>query len=119
MKVLPQPMANMELSDEDRLDTAYPMACGPDKGPAYPYGLKICLTEKELEKLNLDHTSAQVGGMIHLHAMARITSVSQDDRADGLSVRIEAQIEDMSVESEDDEDEADEEAEPTIGRGYR
>ena len=98
------PMVSMELDDESKLDAVMPMPM-PDK-PDYPWGLRISLTEEELEKLDLDHKDAQVGGVFHLHGLARITSVSVNKNTDGKeSCRIEAQIEDLAIESEDEENE--------------
>lgn len=96
-------MQSMELDDEDKLDTIMPipMASKPD----YPYGLRICLTEKEFEKLKLDPSAAEVGGMVHLHAMARITSVSSSEGEMGHCCRVELQIENLAIESEDEENE--------------
>lgn len=96
---MPSPMVDMELDDEDKLDAAgpYPLPSKPD----YPYGLQICLTHKEFEKLGLDPSEAFVGGIFHMHALARITSVSANDGASGPSCRVEAQIVSMAVESED------------------
>ena len=96
----------MELDDDAKMDTVtpYPMPTKPD----FPYGLRISLTEKEFEKLGIDEKSAEVGGIFHLHAMARITSVSENKNEDGsVCCRVEAQIENMSIDSFDDnEDDA-------------
>lgn len=78
--------------------------------PIYPYGLCISLTEKELEKLNLE-SDAQVGDLIHLHAMAKVTSVSQNDTSKGLTCRVELQITALAAEDESEENEENEEAE--------
>ncbi len=94
-------MQSMELDDEDKLDAAGPFPL-PDK-PDYPYGLQICLTHREFEKLGLDPAEAFVGGICHLHALARITSVSANDGASGSSCRVEMQITDLAIESEDEE----------------
>lgn len=99
-----QVMTSMELTDEEKLDSVMPIPM-PDK-PDYPFGLRICLTHAELEKLNLDPAEAVYGGIVHLHALARITSVNMDEGENGPSCRIELQIEDMAVESEDTENEA-------------
>ncbi len=98
-------LKSMELDDEDKQDTVtpYPM---PDK-PDFPYGLRISLTDKEFEKLGIDEQSAEVGGTVHLHAMARITSVNhtQNDGGDKCC-RVELQIESLAIDSfEDEEDE--------------
>lgn len=96
-------MRSMELDDEDKIDAVMPIPL-PEK-PDYPYGLKICLTEKEFEKLGLDHTVAEVGGMVHGHFMAKITSVSSEQRESGDCCRCELQITDLAIESEDEENE--------------
>lgn len=96
-------MVSLELDDEDKLDAAMPIAM-PSK-PDYPYGLRISLTEKEFKKLKIDPADAIVGGIFHLHALARITSVSASDGESGQCCRVEAQIEDMEIESEDEENE--------------
>lgn len=97
------PMVSMEMDDESILDAAMPIPM-PER-QRFPYGLRICLTDKEMDKMELDIGDAVVGGMVHLHAMARITSVSQNDTPDGKCGRVELQIEDMCVESEDEENE--------------
>lgn len=94
-------MTSMELDDEDKMDALTPIAM-PEK-PDFPYGLRICLTEKELEKLGIDHTEAFVGGMVHGFFMARVTSVSCEQREGKDCCRLELQIEDLGLESEDEE----------------
>jgi hypothetical protein len=89
------PMVSMELDDEEKIDAVAPIPM-PSK-PDFPHGLRICLTERELEKLDIDHTEAFVGGVFHGFFMARITSVSVNG--------VEAQIEDLAIESEDEENE--------------
>lgn len=99
-------MQSMELDDEDKLDAIMPLPMS--SLPDYPYGLKICLTEKELKLLGLDIPEAEaIGGTVHGHFMARITSVSSEQRDGKQSCRIEMQIEDLAIESEDEENEND------------
>lgn len=75
----------------------------------YPYGLCISLTDNELEKLKLPVPDA--GDMIHIFAMAKVTSVSQNESADGKKCcRAELQITHLGLENEDEE-EADDESE--------
>ena len=108
MATKPRVMVSMEMDDEDKNDSLRPIPC---ETPDYPYGLRISLTEKEIAKLDLDHASLQVGGLIHLHGFARITSVgSSEHRSEsggGKSQHCELQIEDLSIESEDAENEDD------------
>ena len=40
-------MVSMELDDEDKMDLAVPSMPQPD----FPWGLKLCFTSAELEKL--------------------------------------------------------------------
>ena len=76
--------------------------------PAYPYGLCLALTEDEMEKLGLGEQLPEVGEMIHLAAMAKVTSVSENERemSDGSKkrcARVELQITHLATELEDDE----------------
>lgn len=93
-------MHSMELDDESKLDYVLPM---PMDKPDYPCGLRISLTQDELDKLELDHKDAVVGGMFHGHFMARVTGVFESEGSDGPCCRIEAQITDLDIESEDEE----------------
>ena len=83
-------------------------ALAPDVSvPVYPYGLCINLTEEELDKLDLDG-GCSVGDMIHLCAIAKVTSCSESETetADGSKkkrCRIELQITHLATENEDDE----------------
>lgn len=98
-------MKSMEMDDEDMMDMACPMPIDLKNRPKFPWGLKICLTQSEVDKLEIDPEDAFVGGIVHLHALARITSVSCEQTEGGPSCRIELQIEDMALplESEDEE----------------
>jgi hypothetical protein len=98
-------MASMELDDDEKLDFAAPIEM---KRPDYPCGLRICLTEKEFEKLDLDHSEAEVGGTVHGHFIGRVTSASQETRDGETCCRVEIQIEELEIESEDEENEENE-----------
>ena len=105
-------MVSMERTDEEkaaeRARNMFPMDVA--SMPDVPPGLCICLTETELEKLDLDE-DCDVGDTIHLNAFAKVTSVSKNDTANGSCVRIELSIYQMSVENEDEEGEEAEEGE--------
>lgn len=96
-------MQSMELDDEDKIDFCAPIPM-PDK-PDFPYGLRITLSEKEMAKLGLDPSDAVVGGICHGHFLARVTSVSAEENSSGPRCRVELQIEDLAIESEDQENE--------------
>lgn len=94
------PMQSMELDDDEILDTAMPIAM--DAPPKYPYGLRICLTQDEFDKLGLDPEEAEVGATVLIQAVARITDYSHHEDENGVTCRCELQIEDMGVVTEDD-----------------
>src|SRR6266567_4995889 len=79
------------------------------KVPVYPYGLCISLDEDTLAKLKLDGDLPDVGEMIHLAAMAKVTSVSEREREDTTGnktrcCRVELQITHLATEVEDQEE---------------
>lgn len=90
-----------EEKAEDRARNMFPepIADMPDTPP----GLCICLTEVELEKLELSDDCC-VGDTIHIFGLAKVTSVSKTDSAAGPRCRIEMAFLEMEVESEDDEE---------------
>lgn len=94
-------LVDMEMSDEDKLEEVAPITRDV---PDYPWGLRICLTHKELAKLNLDPSAAFVGATIHGHFMAEITSISSTQIDGDECNRIELQITSLAIESEDEED---------------
>jgi major coat protein len=92
---------------------AMPSPAPPDVSvPSYPYGLCITITEEEIAKLGLDGDLPDVGDMIHLAAMAKVTSVSESEREDTgggktKCCRVELQITHLAaLENESDEYEA-------------
>lgn len=96
-------MVDMARSPEE-ISEAVNMPSALSSSP-YPYGLCICLTHKELEKLKIDHSNWAIGDIYHLHALAKVTSISTNDSEDGENCRIELQIIALGAESEDDENE--------------
>lgn len=91
-------LTDMELSDEDKFDLAIPCIGGPQQ-PDYPYGLKIALTERELEKLGLE-ADCSVGDLIDMRCFATVTSVSTEQRGGKTTARVELQIEKIALEDE-------------------
>ena len=89
-------LTDMELDDEDQVDSAIPSI--PEK-PRFPWGLRICLTEKELEKLGLD-CDCEIGDVIDMRCFGEVTSVSKNDGPDGPHYRVEIQIQRMALENE-------------------
>lgn len=95
-------MVSMERTPEDMAKAMMPMAgaMGPSQ---YPYGLCISLTHDELSKLGLD-ADCEVGDMVHLFAMAKVTSVTSNASESMETCRVELQITDLAVEDEDNEE---------------
>lgn len=88
--------------------------------PVYPYGLSICLTQEEIDKLDLEE-DVGVGDYLHIHALAKVTSVSNREMSDGKTDRrVEMTLTHIAAESEDDENEgAEEEMKPDYSPGLR
>ena len=99
-------MANTpEEMKKDTDSVASAIASDPYKGPKYPWGLAIRLTEQELKKLDLDD-DPEIGDTIHLFALVRVTSVSSNERdGEPNSKCIELQITHLALEDEDEENE--------------
>jgi hypothetical protein len=107
-------LVNMaKTPDEVKKDFAdYPQAvAGSAKptGPMYPYGLCISLEDETLKKLALDGDMPGVGDIIQFNAIAKVTSVSENEResTDGTKSqckRVELQITDMGIPGTGDED---------------
>ena len=111
-------MVDMAQAAEDN-DDSQPSAVEAPMRPRYPYGLRISLTQEELEKMKLDTADAFVGGICHLHALGKITSISNNEveNQEGEAkqdCRVEIQIVALSIESEDEENEM-VEADPAMG----
>lgn len=97
-------MIDMARAEEDIKEDLQP-ATG--KASTYPYELCLAFNDEIMTKLGLTEMP-EVGDMIHLAAMAKVTSVSQREveKADGTKEpcrRVELQITHLATENEDDE----------------
>ncbi len=106
MEKLPR-MKDMAVSLSKRNEGAL-VGIGAINTPIYPYGLQISLTNDELEKLGLD-SDCGVGDMLHMHCLAKVTSVSKRETEGGEDCCIQLQITHISAEDEDAENEDSEE----------
>ena len=117
-RVIPA-MVDMKRTPAEKTKEADQMIPTPASRPDYPWGLCISLTQEELDKLDLDD-EVEVGDMVHLHAMAKVTSVSKtDNEATGPCCRVELQITHIAAEDEEEENEEDEVAEDRPSRRSR
>ena len=85
-------LVSMELDDEEKFDAPQPIAMS--NKPDYPYGLRVCLTHRELAKMGLG-ANCDVGDHLMLMVDACVTCVSQSDGPGGPESRVELQIEKM------------------------
>lgn len=92
-------------------DMQYPFAVGasPDVStPQYDHGLHVAFSHETLLKLDLD-TEVEVGDMLDMRCLAKVTSVSKHDMGDGEKCRVELVLSHIAVENESDEEEPDDE----------
>ena len=101
-------MVDMRRTAEEKEEDREEMSVGLSAPsiPDVPYGLRLCLTHDELDKLGLD-ADCEVGDMIHLFAMAEVTSISKNDNGNGPECRVELSITHLGCEDEDTETEPD------------
>lgn len=94
-------MINMARSVEQMQEVASPT---PLNVPCYSYGLSLCFDQETLDKLNLDNEDVEVGDMLHLFAMAEVTSVSKQDTGRGEQCRVELTLTHIGLENENQEE---------------
>jgi hypothetical protein len=96
-----KPMIDMaKTAEEMEKDSSPILAGGQEK---YPYGLRIYLSHDEIEKLGVDVSDWEVGATFHLFALAKVTSISQNETENGTNCHVSLQITHLSGESEDAE----------------
>lgn len=104
---------DMAKTPEEIEDEVSPLSSEINK---YPYGLRIRLTKPELDKLDVDYTDWKVGDVFHLHTLAKVVSISENETEGDHNCCVELQITHLSAESEEEEnEEADEEMEEAEG----
>ncbi len=91
----------------------------PLEAPKYPYGTTLSLDEKILEKMEVDHSDWKVGDIFHIHALAKVTGIHENETQEGEKCCVNLQLIAIKGESEDAEDEEDEHGEPSLEKhGY-
>lgn len=87
-------MVNMKASAEEANEQA--PALGQAAGPAYPWGLRICLDDEALAKLGMQPPA--IGAVVTFSARATVTGARLDQDAAGESESsIDLQITDMEI----------------------
>lgn len=95
-------MTDMTRTAEEKVQDMFPSAMA--NTPDVPYGLCNCITETEMEKLDLDD-DVEVGDYLHGRVMWKVTAVNKSDHGNGVKCRVEMSIVAMSVlENESTED---------------
>jgi len=89
----------LEIPDEEEQPI---LAAAYKPEPHYPCGLCLYLDEETMEKLGLTEMP-EVGEMIHIMAMAKVTSVGTSATESKDSKNISLQITHMALEDEDKE----------------
>lgn len=101
-------MVDLARTPEEKKEKLEDMLCpSPMDGasvPTYPWGMCLSMDDEVLEKLNLDTDDVEVGDLIHMSVMCKVTSISKNANEDGSRERIELQVIMASAEDEDDEE---------------
>lgn len=106
---------DMRRTQEEKVEAAMESMPSPMNQSEFPYGLCLSLDEESLEKLDLDATDVEIGDMIDIRMLGRVTSISKNEREGKSCCRIEIQGEQVALENEDTEEiGADEPKEPRM-----
>lgn len=82
----------------------------------YPYGLRINLTQDELEKLGVDHSDWEIGDVFPLDVLAKVVSKSANESEGGeANCSICLQLTHIGAEEESEHEEDDQ---PLAKHGY-
>jgi hypothetical protein len=93
-------LANMKLDPAARTPTSQAYPAPPDQRPMYPYGLELSLDQDALKALGLVDALPAVGASLKLSALVDVTSVSENESADGgKSCNVRLQITDLGLEA--------------------
>ena len=95
-------MVDMSLSPQEAQDQ-YGSPTPTSQLPKYPYGLCICFGPEEIAKLGIED-ECNVGDILHLHALAKVTSYSVRETEGGPEPRIEMVLAFIEAEDEGEED---------------
>jgi hypothetical protein len=116
-------MVSMARSKEELADARANMPVLSMNPESHPYGLRIILTDAELDKLGMSQ-ECETGDSIHLCCHAVVRSVTRTDDEGGKTCCVTLQIEDMDAgmnpdEDDDDGDEDDEGVRRTTRYGQK
>jgi hypothetical protein len=93
-------LKSMELTKKEAKESDSPRLVGEKKsGPSYPYGLRITLEDKAIEKLGLS-SLPKVGSTLTLSAKVEVTAASVREGENGKQRDLTLQITDLAIEDE-------------------
>ena len=72
-----------------------------EKGPEYPYGLKVHLDHEGMKKCGIDEMP-EVGGEVHMRAKAHVVSARSEKRDGGEERHLELQITHLGIHHKPD-----------------
>jgi hypothetical protein len=104
MKMVSMAKTPEQVNDEIKGPCCEPMSTAAKKVPMYPYGLCLNLEKEQLDALGIDG-DCDFGDVIHLSALAEVTSCSERKTEGGSDCRVELQITHLGVVGLDEEDE--------------
>jgi hypothetical protein len=99
-------LVNMEIPKSDSEPTALVAEkSSEDKGPSYPYGLRLDFSTEIIKKLNIDISQLRVGDKVHIEAEGEVVrvSVSEDQYDKQIRQNLDIQITDLGVDIGGDE----------------
>ena len=77
-------MKDLSYTPEELAQNKEKYCCAPDgSGPKYPWGLSLSLETETLSKLGKSVTDFKVGDSIPIMVMAKVTSISMSENAEG------------------------------------
>jgi hypothetical protein len=77
-------MVDLAYTPEEMTENKEKYCCAPDgTGPKYPWGLSLSLETETLNKLGMTIKDFEIGSMVPISVMARVTSLSMNEREDG------------------------------------
>lgn len=102
-------LTDMAKSDEEAEKDRSPLMMSENK---YPYGLRISLSQDDLEKLGVDHGDFEIGDVFPLDILAKVVSKSANETEGGEeNCCVSLQITHIGAEEQEEELDEEEEAE--------
>lgn len=77
-------MVDLAYTATEQAENKDKYCCAPDgSGPKYPWGLSLSLESATLKKLGMSVADFEVGATVPIAVMAKVTSISMNESAEG------------------------------------